>query len=55
MTGELHTARFADCIFDEDNFPSIGEEKNLWMRNAEKLYGNSWESSLMTLAPKKQI
>jgi hypothetical protein len=27
MTGELHTARFADCIFDEDNFPSLGGAK----------------------------
>jgi hypothetical protein len=23
-TGNLHTARFADCIFDENNFPSLG-------------------------------
>jgi hypothetical protein len=27
MTEELHTARFADCIFDEDNFPSLGGAK----------------------------
>jgi hypothetical protein len=52
---ELHTARCIDCIFDEDNFPSLGEEKNLSMRNDEKLYGNPRESPLMTLAPKKQI
>jgi hypothetical protein len=24
MTGDCHTARFADCIFDEDLFPTLG-------------------------------
>ena len=24
MTGDLHTARFSDSIFDEDSFPSLG-------------------------------
>lgn len=24
MTGDLHTARFADTIFDEDSFSSLG-------------------------------
>jgi hypothetical protein len=27
MTRELHTARFADYIFDKDNFPSLGGAK----------------------------
>ena len=26
MTGDCHTARFADCIFDEDLFPTLGGE-----------------------------
>ena len=26
MTGDCHTARFADCIFDEDFFPTLGGE-----------------------------
>ena len=25
LTGDLFTARRADCIFDEDNFPALGE------------------------------
>jgi hypothetical protein len=28
LTGDLFTARYADCIFDEDNFPALGGEKN---------------------------
>jgi hypothetical protein len=24
LTGDLFTARYADCIFDEDNFPALG-------------------------------
>jgi hypothetical protein len=24
MTGDLHTARYADCVFDEDHFPVLG-------------------------------
>ena len=24
MTGDLHTARYADCVFDEDHFPALG-------------------------------
>ena len=27
LTGELFRARFLDCVFDESNFPSLGEEK----------------------------
>jgi len=26
MTGDLFTARFADCIFNEDHFPALGGE-----------------------------
>ena len=25
MTGDLHTARYADYVFDEDHFPALGE------------------------------
>jgi hypothetical protein len=28
LTGDLFAARYADCIFDEDNFPTLGGEKN---------------------------
>ena len=24
MTRDLHTARYADCVFDEDHFPALG-------------------------------
>ena len=27
MTGDLHTARYADCVFDEDHFPALGGER----------------------------
>jgi hypothetical protein len=27
LTGNLFTARYADCIFDEDNFPALGGDK----------------------------
>nr|AAK91878.1 Putative copia-type pol polyprotein [Oryza sativa]AAP52115.1 retrotransposon protein, putative, Ty1-copia subclass [Oryza sativa Japonica Group] len=29
MTGDLHTARYADCIFDEDHFPTLGGVRHL--------------------------
>jgi hypothetical protein len=28
MTGDLHKARYADCIFDEDHFPALGGERH---------------------------
>jgi hypothetical protein len=28
LTGDLFTARYADCIFNEDNFPALRGEKN---------------------------
>ena len=27
-TGGLHTARYADCVFDEDHFPALGGERH---------------------------
>ena len=29
LTGDLFTARFADCHFDETVFPSLGGDKNI--------------------------
>jgi hypothetical protein len=26
LTGDLFTARYADCIFNEDHFPALGGE-----------------------------
>ena len=28
MTGDLHTARYADCVFDEDHFPTLGGDRH---------------------------
>jgi hypothetical protein len=28
MTGDLHTTRYADCVFDEDHFPALGGERH---------------------------
>jgi hypothetical protein len=28
MTGDLHTAQYADCVFDEDHFPALGGERH---------------------------
>jgi hypothetical protein len=28
MTGDLHMARYADCVFDEDHFPALGGERH---------------------------
>jgi hypothetical protein len=38
LTGDLFMARFADCIFNEDNFPALEEIINLSLM-AEKLIG----------------
>jgi len=29
MTGDLHTARYADYVFDEDHFPALGGDRHL--------------------------
>ena len=36
LTGDVFTARFADCHFNETNFPTLGEELRSWKR---KLHG----------------
>ena len=28
MTGDLHMARYADCVFDEDDFPILGGDRH---------------------------
>ena len=28
MTGDLHMARYADCVFDEDHFPALGGDRH---------------------------
>jgi len=29
MTGDLHTAWYADCVFDEDHLPALGGDRHL--------------------------
>jgi hypothetical protein len=41
MTGDLHTARYADCVFDEDHFPALGGRGIL--KNVVKLNGMQLE------------
>lgn len=36
MTGDLFTARFADCHFDETTFPSIGKGKSILENDKQK-------------------
>ena len=46
LTGDVFTARFADCQFDESVFPSLGGEKKIQEKNI------SWnEPSLLYLDP----
>jgi hypothetical protein len=41
-TGDLHTARFADCIFNEDHFPALGGGKYL---SRDKCHEINWETT----------
>ena len=48
LTGDVFTARFADCHFDETNFPSLGEKKT----SSEEKRELSWKvPSLIHLDP----
>jgi hypothetical protein len=38
LTGDLFTAHYADCIFSEDHFPTLGG-KLYHINNARKLTG----------------
>jgi hypothetical protein len=42
MTGDLHTARYADCVFDEDHFPALGGD-----RHPEECREIEWNASGM--------
>ena len=48
LTGDIFTARFADCHFDEKNFPSLGKGKT----SPEEKHEFSWKvHSLIHLDP----
>ena len=42
LTGDLHMARFADSIFNEDHFPTLGGGKYLAMDECREI---TWEST----------
>ena len=44
LTGDVFTARFADCHFNESVFPSLGREKSI----PEERREISWKTSTMT-------
>jgi hypothetical protein len=39
LTGDLFTARFADCIFNEDHFPALGGE--LYQKECQEIDWNT--------------
>ena len=39
LTGDLFTARFADCIFNEEHFPELGRE--LYQRECQEIDWNA--------------
>ena len=55
MTGDCHTTHFADCIFDEDLFPTLGDIINPLMIKVKKSRGKPRGSMLMTQALLRQI
>lgn len=48
--GDLFTARYADCIFDEEHFPALGGGKYLDSKECREIEWNS--SSIHTLDPR---
>ena len=53
LTGDLFTARFADCHFDEENFPSMGNPKASIEEKQKKEDNFSWrEKDLTHLDPR---
>jgi len=36
LTGDLFTARYADCIFDDDNFPALGGD-NMYQNECQEI------------------
>jgi hypothetical protein len=51
LTGDLYTARFADCIFNEDHFPALGGE---FKYPNECLEINWDDKSILSLDPRTQ-
>nr|AAS79613.1 putative copia-like polyprotein [Ipomoea trifida] len=50
MTGDQFTARYADCIFDEDHFPALGGDKSPYLTKCREI---SWdEKDLQYLDPR---
>jgi hypothetical protein len=41
LTGDIFKARFEDCYFDENLFPSLGKEKSLLEARQEITWNNS--------------
>ena len=42
MTGDLYTAWYADCVFDEDHFPALGGDRHL-----EECWEIEWNATEM--------
>ena len=38
QTGDIFTARFADCHFNEEGFPALGEKRNSWKRRLHGMH-----------------
>jgi hypothetical protein len=51
MTGDLFTAQYADCIFNEDHFPVLGEE---FQNNSEYQKINWDDKSIISSDPHTQ-
>ena len=48
LTGDLFTARHADCIFDEDNVPALGRD-NMYQTKCQDIEWNA--SGIQSLDP----
>ena len=40
ITDDQFTARYADCIFDEDHFPTLGGDKNKKLKECREISWN---------------
>ena len=49
LTGDLFTARHADCIFDEDNIPALGGD-NMYQTKYQDIEWNT--SGIQSLDPR---
>jgi hypothetical protein len=51
MTGDLFTARYVDCIFNEDHFPVLGGQ----IQNNSECQEINWnDKSMISLDPRTQ-